>query len=54
MNQEKIDKILKLVLQLEKEAPTQNIKRLAKSIFIELSKHRFSTSNNSYQNEKTT
>jgi hypothetical protein len=42
-----IDRLLALVLQIEKEAPTQNIKRLAKSLFLELSKHRFSTPNNS-------
>lgn len=46
-NNTMVDKLLKLVWQIEKEAPNKNIKRLAKSLFLELSKYRFSTPDNS-------
>ena len=46
MNEKEIDSLLKLLLRLEKVSTIDDIKRTAKSLFMQLSKYRFSTPDN--------
>lgn len=42
MNEKELDTLLKLLLRLE-QVSTEDMKRTAKSLFMQLSKYRFST-----------
>ena len=46
MKEKEIDLLLELLLRLEKTSTIEDIKRTAKSLFMQLSKYRFSTPDN--------
>lgn len=43
MSEKEIDTLLKLLLRLEQETDIEDIRRITKSLFMQLSKYRFST-----------